>query len=127
MRQLGANTWIWTSPLTDERLAELAPRIRAWGFSIVELPIENLDDWGPERTKDLLERLGLGATTCLVMPPGRDLVVDDTSVVRETKAYLKGCLDLAAKIGATVVAGPAYAPVGRTWLMSTAERQATIA
>ncbi len=123
---VGANTWIWTSPLTDERLAELAPRIRAWGFSIIELPIEDLGDWHPARTRELLGTLGLGATTCLVMPPGRDLVTDDTHVVTETQSYLMGCLDLAAAIGAGVVAGPAYAPVGRTWLMSPDERKVTI-
>src|SRR5712692_1454783 len=60
---IGANTWIWTSPLTDERLAELAPRIRAWGFSTIELPIENLGDWAPVRTAELLSRLGLAART----------------------------------------------------------------
>ena len=123
---LGANTWIWTSPLTDERLAKLAPRIRAWGFSTIELPIENLGDWDPIRTKDLLQQLGLSATTCLVMPPGRDLVTDNRMVVVGTQEYLKGCLDMAAAIGATVVAGPAYAPVGRTWLMSADERKTTI-
>ena len=123
---IGANAWIWTSPLTDERLAELAPRIRAWGFSTIELPIENLGDWDPIRTKDLLQQLGLSATTCLVMPPGRDLVTDNRMVVVGTQEYLKGCLDMAAAIGATVVAGPAYAPVGRTWLMSADERKTTI-
>jgi D-psicose/D-tagatose/L-ribulose 3-epimerase len=123
---IGANTWIWTSPLTDERVAELAPRLRAWGFSTIELPIENLYDWDPVQTKHLLQQLDLAATTCLVMPPGRDLVTDDRQQISETQEYLKGCIDLAAAIGATVVAGPAYAPVGKTWLMSSAEREATI-
>ena len=49
--QLGANTWIWTSPLTDERLAELAPRIRAWGFDVIELPF-------PERGEPALVKAG---------------------------------------------------------------------
>src|SRR5258708_9437793 len=123
---LGANTWIWTSPLDDSRLAELAPRIRAWGFSTIEMTIENLGDWDPIRTKDLLQQRGLSATTCLVMPPGRDLVTDNRMVVVGTQEYLKGCLDMAAAIGATVVAGPAYAPVGRTWRMSSDERNTTI-
>jgi D-psicose/D-tagatose/L-ribulose 3-epimerase len=126
VHKLGANTWIWTSPLTDGWLAEFAPRIRGWGFDVIELPIENLLDWDPVRTRELLQRLGLEATTCLVMPPGRDLVSDDRRQVAETQAYLRGCLDLAAAIGAGVVAGPAYAPVGRTWLLQADERAATI-
>lgn len=122
-RPLGVNTWIWTSPLTDARLADLAPRIRDWGFPIIELPIENLGDWDPMRTRDLLQELGLGATTCLVMAPGRSLVDDRAP---ETQTYLRGCLDHAAAIGARGVAGPAYAPTGQTWLMDAAERAQTI-
>jgi D-psicose/D-tagatose/L-ribulose 3-epimerase len=126
VHQLGANTWIWTSPLTDAWLAEFAPRIRGWGFDIIELPIENLDDWEPGRTRKLLQELGLGATTCLVMPPGRDLVSEDRQQVADTQAYLKSCLDMAAAVGAGVVAGPAYAAVGRTWLMTPDERRRTV-
>src|SRR6202011_4463599 len=84
MHAIGANTWIWTSPLTDTWLAEFAPRIRGWGFDVIELPIENLGDWDPARTRALLGELGLGATTCLVMPPGRDLVADDHQQVADT-------------------------------------------
>ena len=73
-RALGANTWIWTSPLTDESLAELAPRIRGWGFDVIELPVENLGDWDPGRTATLLDSLGLSATIVVAMAPGRELV-----------------------------------------------------
>ncbi len=126
MRKIGANTWIWTSPLTDAWLAEFAPRIRGWGFDVVELPIENLDDWDPDRTRELLQQHGLEATTCLVMSAERDLVSDDRQQVADTQTYLLGCLDIAAGIGAGVLAGPAYAPVGRTWLMQPDERKHTI-
>jgi len=126
VNKLGANTWIWTSPLTDAWLAEFAPRIREWGFDVIELPIENLDDWDPERTRELLQQVGLEATTCLVMPPGRDLVPDDRQQIADTQWYLRGCLDVASVIGAGVVAGPAYSPVGRTWLMQPDERKQTV-
>ena len=45
---IGANTWIWTSPVTDEQLVELVPRLSQWGFDLIELPIENLTDWDPD-------------------------------------------------------------------------------
>jgi D-psicose/D-tagatose/L-ribulose 3-epimerase len=127
MNPLGANTWIWVSPLTDDRLATLAPRIAGWGFDVVELPIEQLDDWDPDRARVLLDEFGLGATTCAVMPASRDLLADDISVVAATEDYLRGCIDVAARVGAGVVAGPTYSSVGRTWLLDEDERRATIA
>ncbi|PWR05019.1 sugar phosphate isomerase [Micromonospora acroterricola] len=126
MHPLGANTWIWVSPLTDARLAELAPRICGWGFDAIELPIESPGDWDPDRTADLLAGLGLTATVCAVMPPGRDLTTDDREVVERTADYLRYCVRAAARVGAGVVAGPMYAPVGRTWLLDRDARAATV-
>lgn len=120
---IGANTWIWVSPLTDDRLTTLAPRIAAWGFDVVEMPIEELGDWDPSRSAELLAGLGLGATVCAVMPPGRELVAASAGVVAETQAYLRACVDAAAVVGAGVVAGPMYSSVGRTWRFDAAERE----
>jgi D-psicose/D-tagatose/L-ribulose 3-epimerase len=121
---IGANTWIWVSPLTDRDLATLAPRIAGWGFDVVELPVEEVGDWDPSRTADLLAGLGLRATVCAVMPPGRELVAAPADVVAATQDYLRRCVDLAAAVGSGVVAGPMYASVGRTWRLSPTERSA---
>lgn len=126
MNPIGANTWIWVSPVSDVHLAALAPRIRDWGFDIVELPIERLGDWDPARTAALLCETGLGVTTCAVMPPTRDLVADDAATVHSTQDYLRTCVDIAARVGSRVVGGPIYSSVGRTWLMDSAQRAATI-
>jgi D-psicose/D-tagatose/L-ribulose 3-epimerase len=126
MNPLGANTWIWVSPLTDDALAALAPRIAGWGFDVIELPIEQLGDWDPDRARRLLDDLGLGATTCAVMPPDRDLVVEDPAVIAATTDYLRGCIDVAATVGAGSVGGPIYSSVGRTWLLDADERRTTI-
>jgi D-psicose/D-tagatose/L-ribulose 3-epimerase len=127
MNPLGANTWIWVSPLTDDRLATLAPRIAAWGFDVIELPIEQLGDWDPDRARRLLDDLGLRATTCAVMPATRDLVADDPAVVATTSDYIRGCIDVAARVGAGAIGGPIYSAVGRTWLLDAEARRATIA
>ncbi|MEJ2853076.1 MULTISPECIES: sugar phosphate isomerase/epimerase family protein [unclassified Saccharothrix] len=113
MWDIGVNTWVWTSPLTDERLAELAPWVREQGFDVIELPVEQPGDWDPHRAADLLAELGLKATVCLVMPPGRELVDADT--IAETQDYLRHVVDVAAIVGSPVAAGPAYSSVGRTW------------
>ncbi len=126
-RQIGVNTWVWTSPLTDERLAALAPRVRDWGFDVIELPVEDPDDWDPARAADLLGRLGLGATVSLVMGDGRELVATDAATVAATQSYLRRVVDAAESVGAAVIGGPAYSSVGRTWRMTAAERAAAYA
>jgi D-psicose/D-tagatose/L-ribulose 3-epimerase len=122
LNPLGANTWIWVSPLTDERLAELAPRVRAWGFDVLELPIERLGDWDPSRAADVLEEHGLRATVAVAMAPGRELCAADAGVVAETQQFLRGCVDAATALGADAIAGPIYASTGRVWRMSADER-----
>lgn len=124
MTRVGVSTWVWASPLGDATLARLAAKVSSWGFEVLELPIENPGDWNPGRAAAVLADNGLGATTCLVTSPGRELVAADAATVRSTQDYLRHCVDVAAEVGAPTVGGPAYASVGRTWRMSAAERSA---
>ncbi|MEO3746445.1 sugar phosphate isomerase/epimerase family protein [Plantactinospora sp. B5E13] len=128
MYAIGVNPWVWASPVDDAALAELVPRIAGFGFDAVELPIEQPGDWDPVRTRDLLATYGLAAAgVCAVTPPGRDLVDAAPAVVEATVAYLKGCVESAAAVGAPCVGGPVYASVGRTWRMTPAARAACYA
>ena len=124
---IGANIWIWESPITDRAIAEVAPRVKELGFDLIELPIEEPGQWDPDRAAELLGDLGLAAGICCVMPPGRDLAVDDDEVVRGTGEYLRHCVDVAARLGSGVVAGPMYAAVGRLWRLEQDERPAVLA
>jgi D-psicose/D-tagatose/L-ribulose 3-epimerase len=127
MTSFGVSTWLWTSPLDDRRLSELAPRIAGWGFDLVELPIERIGDWDPARAAAVLTSLNLGATTCAVMSGDRDLTTGDQSTTKAAQAYLRACIDAAAAVGSSVLAGPIYSPVGRVWRTDHAERATTIA
>ncbi|MEU9836749.1 sugar phosphate isomerase/epimerase family protein [Streptosporangium sp. NPDC048047] len=124
---IGVNTWVWVSPLTDESLAALAPRIAEWGFDVAELPVERPGDWDPGRAAALLDGLGLRASVVLTMPPGRELVGASPQTVQDTQDYLRHCVDVAVTVGAPAVSGPAYASVGRAWRMSPDERRSIYA
>jgi len=126
MNPIGANTWIWVSPLTDERLARIAPRVRGFGFDVIELPIENIGDWDASRARELLDELGLIATTAAVMTPDRDLVSGDRGVIESTQDYVRAATDMAARAGARTLAGPMYSPVGKTWPMDASERATVV-
>ena len=124
---IGVSTWVWTSPLSDADLERLVPRVRAWDFDLIELPIEQPGDWDPAGAATLTAGAGLGTTTCAVMTRDRDLTTTDRAVTAATQAYLRQCIDIAAAVGAPVVAGPIYAPVGRLWQLDPGDRRHTIA
>ncbi|MFF3751872.1 sugar phosphate isomerase/epimerase family protein [Streptomyces sp. NPDC002018] len=122
---LGANPWIWQSPVGSAALTEVLPRLAGWGFDCVELPLEQAGDWEPAATAKLLDANGLApAAVIAVMPPERNLVRTDPGTVRATQDYLLRCVDAARAVAAPVVAGPVYTAVGRTWRMTAAERAA---
>jgi D-psicose/D-tagatose/L-ribulose 3-epimerase len=123
----GANLWIWDSPVTTDVIRARAPQIAAMGFDVAELPLESPGDWAPDMVKPLLEEAGLRAGVCAAMGPGRDLTTDDEAVVATTQAYLRACIEAAAGIGATVVAGPIYSPTGQTGAILPDERDRAIA
>ena len=124
-RQLGVNTWVWTSPLHDESLARIAARARDIGYEVLELPIEAPGDWDPDRAADVLAELGLAARIVGAMGPGRDLLLDRDRAA--TQEYLRHCVDIAARLGSPTVAGPFTAATGRTWRMTVPERADAVA
>ena len=124
MNPIGVNAWVWVSPPTDEAIAALAPRVKAMGFDVLELGLENPGDWEPARMAEVFAANALGATVCAAMGPDRDLT--DPVLVASTQAYVRACIDAVAALGGDVVAGPLYTPVGKTWRMNAAERAATI-
>ncbi|MFJ2865575.1 sugar phosphate isomerase/epimerase family protein [Kitasatospora sp. NPDC087314] len=127
MREIGVNTWVWTSPLTDETLAELVPHVATLGFDVIELPVEQPGQWDAHRAAELLRTYGLGASVVLVMPPDRELVAASPETVHATQDYLRHCVDVAGIVGAPAISGPAYASVGRTWHLDADQRHSVYA
>lgn len=124
MREIGVNTWVWTSPLTDVGVGDLLRRIAGMGFDAVELPLENVGDLTAPVVAEVLAETGLTPYVVGAMAPGRDLVDADVATVAATQDYLRACIDLAAGVGATAVCGPFYAATGRVWRMDSAQREA---
>ena len=123
-REIGINTWVWASPLTDETVTDLLHHVAALGFDAVELPLEASGDLSPEVVGAALEATGLTPYVVGAMAPGRDLVMTDPQSVAATQQYLGACTALASSIGAGAVCGPFYAATGRVWRMTEDERAA---
>ncbi|MGM1016897.1 MAG: sugar phosphate isomerase/epimerase family protein [Actinomycetota bacterium] len=124
-RTIAVNTWVWTSPLTDDSLAPLAQKASELGYTALELPLEAVGDWDPEATRSVLDEFGLGAIVVGAMGPGRSLI-SRAGDVEQTQVYLRACIAAARVLGSDVVAGPFYAPTGVTWRMDDEERTVVV-
>ena len=124
---IGISTFVWHSPLTTPDLQRLVPKLGAWGFEAIEMPLEHVGDWDPAVAADLLSGAGLASVVGGVMAPGRELTAAGDDVIRSTQDYLRACVDVAARQGAHAVVGPLYTSVGRTWRLAAGERSGVIA
>ena len=122
MIKFGINTWVWTSPLTTEKLKHLAPRVAEIGFDWIEVPLESLDDLNFLEASALIKDAGLEVSACAAMGPDRDLIHPEVGIRENGMHYLRGCVDACEILGATNLVGPLYSAVGRTWQQTPAER-----
>jgi D-psicose/D-tagatose/L-ribulose 3-epimerase len=118
----GVNTWVWTSPLTTEEFAKLAPHVKSLGFDWIEAPLEGLDDLDYTRGAEIVKAHGLGVSCCVAMGPDRDLIHPDPAIRASGMAYVRGAIEATAALGGSNLVGPLYSTVGRTWQMTADER-----
>lgn len=123
MAQIGVNAWVWTSPITTDELARLAPMIAGMGFDLVEVPIESTTDLDYTRGAEIARANGLAVSVCAAMGPDRDLIHPDESIRKNGMEYVRHCIDAAKTLGAANLVGPLYSAVGRTWQQTADERR----
>jgi D-psicose/D-tagatose/L-ribulose 3-epimerase len=107
----GVNMLIWTANFTRENLP-LLPEIKRHGFDGIEVPMFHPPDFRLRDIRRGLDQNGLECTTCSVIPSGLSVGSNDASVRRKTQTYLEDCIQRTAEVGAKILAGPLYSPVG---------------
>lgn len=109
--KFAVNAFIWTTEF-DHRHFSLIPTIREHGFDGFEVPVFQPSKVPAAQIRKALASNGLECTVCAVLPAGLSPISDDAAVRRKTREHLAACVKVTAELGATLVAGPVYAPVG---------------
>jgi len=109
--KLGVNALIWTTKF-DSSFYPILPSIREHGFDCFELPVFNPSEIAAGELKAEFENNGLECTVCSILPSGMNPISHDADVRKKTIAHLVACIEVTAKLGAKLIAGPLYAPVG---------------
>lgn len=119
----GVSTWLWQSPFTTESIS-LFPKIKAMGFDVVEIPVENPDLIDAKTVKEALDSNGLSPSICIVFGDDKDLTSDEVSLYQNCFEHAEKCFELATSLGVGFVAGPLYAAVGKARLASEEQKKA---
>ena len=109
--KFGVNSFIWSSSF-DRSCLPLLDAVRTHGFDGIELPLINPGDLQDPVIAAALAASGLECTICSVLPPELSIVTEDTTVRQKTLEHMRQCIETAARLGARIIAGPLYTPVG---------------
>jgi D-psicose/D-tagatose/L-ribulose 3-epimerase len=109
--KFGVNTFIWAAEFKTEHLS-LLPTIKANGFDGVEVPLFRPAEFLAKEIRKGLEANQLECTVCSVLTGDLSLISDDAAIRSKTRQHLRDCIAAAAEVGARIIAGPLYCPVG---------------
>jgi D-psicose/D-tagatose/L-ribulose 3-epimerase len=122
--RFGVNTFVFRSPFSTENDLDLIPKIKAMGFDLIEVAVEDPELVDTDLLQAALEEHDLGVVTCGAFGPGRNISSLDPSEREAARDYLIWMIDAAEKLGSDVVAGPMYSAVGKARLEDPADREA---
>jgi D-psicose/D-tagatose/L-ribulose 3-epimerase len=108
---LGINTMVWTGSFGSANL-RLLGTIREAGFEVAELGIFDFPALECRAVRSALEANGLACTATSALPEDLSLLDSNPEVRRRTVEWLRRAVETVAQVGASVLAGPFYSPVG---------------
>lgn len=111
--KIGINLLLWTGHVTREHLPVLQA-IKAIGFDGVEIPLFDVSDTAHYRwLAGVLDDLGLERTAVALIPDeAHNPLSDDPACARRAINHLVRVTECAALLGAQVIAGPWFQPLG---------------
>lgn len=120
--KFGVSTWLWESPFTTQSVS-LFPKIKAMGYDLVEIPVEDPTLIDGNVVKRALEEHQLGVIVCGAFGPTKDFTHDDVAVHQTCFDYIQTCFELCNALGGTFLAGPMYSAVGKARLVSPEQKK----
>ena len=109
--KIGVSAFAWTADFRESHL-DIVPMLRQQGLTALELPMFDPAKLPAARIHQVMEECGVACTVCAILPQAVNPISPDASVRKQSIEHLKVCLDVAAEMGAKLIGGPIYAPIG---------------
>jgi D-psicose/D-tagatose/L-ribulose 3-epimerase len=109
--KIGISAFAWTADFMSQHLSFL-PRIKEMGLAGVEIPMFDPTKLPVEGIRRACEQNDLECTVCAILPPDVNPIAEDREMRRQSYRHLANCIEISAEMGAKLLGGPLYAPIG---------------
>lgn len=109
--KIGVSAFAWTTKLSAAHMG-LLPELRERGLEGFEIPMFNPADLAITELCHAFEANDLVCTVCAILPGGINPISPDEAVRTRAVAHLIECIETAAEVGAHLIGGPLFAPIG---------------
>jgi len=109
--KLGVSAFAWAGKM-EPWLLDLLPAIRDLGMDGFEIPMFDPALLPAVEIRSAYERSNLECTVCAILPAGINPISPDAGVRKRALLHLKQCVEMTAGLGAKLLVGPLYAPIG---------------
>jgi D-psicose/D-tagatose/L-ribulose 3-epimerase len=110
--KFGANSFIWTDSFGTKDFGIL-PAIKEAGLDGIEIGLLDPATFDAGAFRKVSESIGLGCTSCGVLPQDASLISEDQAQRKKAREYIELWLEKTVEAGGNVGCGPLYAPVGK--------------
>ena len=109
--KLGVSAFAWTADFRESHL-DLLPGLRQHGLTAFEIPMFDPGKLPAARIRRAMAANLLDCTVCAILPAGINPISADAATRKRSMEHLHTCLQVAAEMGARLLGGPIYAPIG---------------
>jgi D-psicose/D-tagatose/L-ribulose 3-epimerase len=109
--KIGISAFAWTANFRSSHL-ELLPAMKELGLNGIEIPMFDPERLPIDNIRRAFEKNDLDCTVCAILPPGINPISPEKEIRRISIEHLKRCIDAAAAMGAKLLGGPLFAPIG---------------
>ena len=109
--KIGISAFAWTSNFKSSHL-ELLPAMKELGLNGMEIPMFDPVSCRSTASGKHSKKNQLDCTVCAILPAGINPISPERETRRRAIEHLKRCIDAAAAMGAKLLGGPLFAPIG---------------
>jgi D-psicose/D-tagatose/L-ribulose 3-epimerase len=109
--KIGISAFAWTGRFGQSHL-KLLPAIKEMGLDAIEVPMFDPALLPITKIREALGTHGLECTVCAILPKQFNPISPQTETRQRAIEHLVRCVEASAVMGAKIVGGPLFAPIG---------------